>query len=341
MAFDEETINALKELGLKGSEAKVYLSLLVIGPSSATGIAKFSAIPQPRMYDIMTSLGHKGFIESQRTGKRIIYHAVESDLALTRLMKHLQSRESFLRVSLRKIEKATSEVLPPAIWIIKGRNNIVSKIMEIINNSRIELLLTIPMAYLKKFEHSITEAINRKVSTSVVLYTDGKKVVGKSLINGACIKYRDIPAIIVAMADYKYGLVLSNLTPSEIEYAIYSEDPGFLHILDYFCYYSLWKPAKLITKPSEATNFTYMWRAIEECNRLRKEGKQVKAVIKGKEVKSGRRVKFEGLVTGTKIVSGKLLSLIITRPDGTIVTVGGRRARREEVEAKLISLKEV
>ena len=50
--FEQDLI----KFGLGKYESKVLIALLVNGPQTASGVVKLSGIPQPRIYDVFSSL---------------------------------------------------------------------------------------------------------------------------------------------------------------------------------------------------------------------------------------------------------------------------------------------
>ncbi len=65
----ESVINPkdLETFGLSSYEAKVYVSMLPLGQTTAKDVSNVSNIPFGRIYDVMTSLENKGIIEKQDT----------------------------------------------------------------------------------------------------------------------------------------------------------------------------------------------------------------------------------------------------------------------------------
>mgnify|MGYP001588345074 CR=1 FL=1 len=53
----------LKKFGLNTSEAKVYITLLVLEDAKASEIAKRANVPRNKLYEIADSLNKKGFVE--------------------------------------------------------------------------------------------------------------------------------------------------------------------------------------------------------------------------------------------------------------------------------------
>ncbi|MEM3754925.1 MAG: helix-turn-helix domain-containing protein, partial [Candidatus Bathyarchaeia archaeon] len=148
MILTNQLIHILQELGLATNEAKVYITLLTIGASSATEISRSSGIPQPRIYDIMSKLEERGFIEVLHYGKRRKYQAVNPELALNRLIENYSiARNSFLK-NLKELQ--IGKVMEPSVvWIINGRGNIITKMIEMINNAKYEVILALDLEYLK------------------------------------------------------------------------------------------------------------------------------------------------------------------------------------------------
>jgi sugar-specific transcriptional regulator TrmB len=59
-----EEEQALEEIGLSKNEAKVYLSLAVLGCTTAGKISKHSKVPRPNVYDALERLQQKGLVSS-------------------------------------------------------------------------------------------------------------------------------------------------------------------------------------------------------------------------------------------------------------------------------------
>lgn len=68
-------INELKNLGLSDNEAKVYLAMLELGPSSVIEIARKAEVNRPTAYVQIESLKKRGLVSTQMKGKKQIYIA--------------------------------------------------------------------------------------------------------------------------------------------------------------------------------------------------------------------------------------------------------------------------
>ena len=74
MAVSEKTKRALREIGLTEYETVAYLFLLTSGSKTANQIGKSTGLPYSKIYDVLTSLEEKGWVdvESGRPKRDII-----------------------------------------------------------------------------------------------------------------------------------------------------------------------------------------------------------------------------------------------------------------------------
>ncbi len=92
-------LNELKDIGLSENEAKVYMAMVDLGPSSVIEIAAKAEINRPTTYVQIESLKKKGLVSTQTKGKKQIFIAESPE--------HL---ESMLEGQLRAIESKKSEL---------------------------------------------------------------------------------------------------------------------------------------------------------------------------------------------------------------------------------------
>lgn len=345
MQMDAEILSALRDLGLTGSEARVYVALVARGVSSATDIARDARVPHPRIYDIMASLAAKGLVEIQ-TGKRRKYKAIEPDVAFKRILNRFTEKGELITRHLSKIYNRRGEI--PSIWMLKGRNNIIDEISEISYKAENELLLAIPANLLGTLREHLKKVKRKGVVTSLVIYPNGKeRQIDIKIAKYADVRVREPPGSVLALADFNDCLICSHKTltsqlPLDEGHALVVGDLELLQILGYFFYHSLWHPARSIIKDvlmkKYPKNFVNMWKAIEEVDMLMEKGYKVKALIKGKNVIDHTPTEFEGLIIETRNINGRVFSVIVEKPDGTKITVGGRGASIEDVEATTITL---
>jgi sugar-specific transcriptional regulator TrmB len=99
----------LVELGLTTYEAKAYLALVRRDSSAAADVARLARIPRQRVYDVLSTLVHKG-LAAQRPGPTARYSAVDPELAIERLLR--ERRDELVR--LEESSRVMIETLRPA-----------------------------------------------------------------------------------------------------------------------------------------------------------------------------------------------------------------------------------
>jgi len=134
----------LKELGLRGYEAKLYLTLIRFGPQTAKELSKNAKIPQNRVYDTTRELEDKGFLEVL-TKKPNVFKAIKPEAAFQgEIEKKKKALSSFISAvnKLERIIKIPEEFVSKKerVWIVRGYKGYYNKIIELIKNAKKEIL---------------------------------------------------------------------------------------------------------------------------------------------------------------------------------------------------------
>ncbi len=106
-----EILDVLQGIGLRETEAQIYLACLELGPSTVLAIARKSGVKRPTCYVILDELVFRGFA-SRTEGKKSALYSVLSPKQLLdrvatrqdRLEKHLLELEGIASVSGQKPE---------------------------------------------------------------------------------------------------------------------------------------------------------------------------------------------------------------------------------------------
>jgi sugar-specific transcriptional regulator TrmB len=96
MDIDEQT---LEEIGLSKNEAKVYLSLIYLGCTTAGKIAKNSKVPRPNVYDAVERLQEKGLVSHMMKNEKMHFEASDPSA----LMNIIKEKENKLNTLLPKL----------------------------------------------------------------------------------------------------------------------------------------------------------------------------------------------------------------------------------------------
>ncbi|MDD3151150.1 MAG: helix-turn-helix domain-containing protein [Candidatus Gastranaerophilales bacterium] len=183
--MNDDYVEQIKsKFGLNQYEAKIWLSLLSKGIGAAGEISAESNVPRSRAYDVMESLEKKGFV-ILKMSKPIKYMAVNpmdvienlKKNAITKAQKHsdaleeFKSSEAFKELSLHYNSGVKSIEPSEMSGMVKGRNNIYSKIESMIRNSSKSIILSASpndiagMAHLKS---ELSKAKKRGVGVKIL-----------------------------------------------------------------------------------------------------------------------------------------------------------------------------
>jgi sugar-specific transcriptional regulator TrmB len=103
---DQTLISHIEELGLSNKEARIYVSLLTLGPSPVQRIADQSGIKRVTTYVILESLIGLGLVSQSVKGKKT-YLIAEDPANLRRL---LEKRERELNEQKHNFEQLLPEL---------------------------------------------------------------------------------------------------------------------------------------------------------------------------------------------------------------------------------------
>ena len=139
-----EELELAKKLGLNEYESRAYLSMLRLGTAEASAVSKSASIPRARVYDVLTSLEKRGFIE-KKPSKPVAYVAVAPSKAFSllkeqkkqHLEKHLGEIEGIAAVLEKQLYQKENQFSGEEHAIlVEGRANIYSKLAGLLENSQ-------------------------------------------------------------------------------------------------------------------------------------------------------------------------------------------------------------
>jgi sugar-specific transcriptional regulator TrmB len=112
----------LMQLGLKEYEARIYVALASLGEANVRRIHEASGVPRPRVYDVLSALAARGFIDI-RQGSPLTYSAVRPDLVISYLEKEIASAAEESRRALADLSTGATEHYSP-IWYVQSDRTI-------------------------------------------------------------------------------------------------------------------------------------------------------------------------------------------------------------------------
>ncbi len=166
----------LRELGLEGNEAKVYLALLQNGPSSVLQIARITQLKRPTLYLILDELANKGLTALVPGEKKKLFLALSPE----RLEEELGRKTQLLQKSLPELLAFyRMQTAKPAIQFFDTREGMMSIYKEIAATRTRELLTffslqDIPQDFSESYELFVSAFKKRTMAVREIAYAQDK-----------------------------------------------------------------------------------------------------------------------------------------------------------------------
>ncbi len=184
MAVDENTKEALHELGLNAYEVDAYLALLESGQLTAMEISREAKVPYSKIYEVLNSLKEKGWIKSSET-RPFKYFPVPPLEATAYTKQQLEDKyqcwEQTVAEALQPLYEKRELVERPDILILHGQQAIVTKLEEVLKKANKEIMIAAP-TFAKPIIASADELfVGLKKNVNVKLMAAGKSDEWKAL----------------------------------------------------------------------------------------------------------------------------------------------------------------
>ena len=163
---EEELSKELRKLGLTSYEAKCYVFLVKMGPSDPRKIAAKASMPYPSAYEALRRLGNLGWVELV-TKRPAVYRARDPSTILEEVQSKL--KETFN--SLDAMYKAKPADQAELVYTLRGRERVLSKLLEMIRGARSSMMLVTPAETLRESDALLDEirgAVSRGVKIRVM-----------------------------------------------------------------------------------------------------------------------------------------------------------------------------
>lgn len=227
-----EIVEKLATLGLTLYEAKAYVSLLCIGPSSGYAVAKHAGIPTAKIYETLASLAAKGFASGNGM-RKATYQAGKPKEILSTMKEDVNRRIDTLEDGLGKI---SSSELSITASLVTGAEKIDRHVREILAAAKKKLLMTAWPQELERFYAELEKCAKR---CEVMILTYGEfELPGAEIIvhRRVDLVKREVPGRMLLMAaDGEQGAIASYCHDAQGSQGIFVSDEAFTNILaDHF-----------------------------------------------------------------------------------------------------------
>ncbi len=171
---EDELSRDLRKLGLTSYEARCYVFLVKLGPSDPRKVAAKASLPYPSAYEALRRLGDLGWVELV-TRRPAVYRARDPATIFDETQSKL--KETF--ASLEAMYKATPSDETELVYTLRGKERVLSKLVEMIRGASSSMMLVTPAETLRGSE-TLLEEIRKAAARGVEIrvMTDESKLKG-------------------------------------------------------------------------------------------------------------------------------------------------------------------
>ena len=147
MSVNENTRDALREMGLNAYEIDAYVVLLNEGEMTAMEISEQAKVPYSKMYEVLNSLKEKGWIKNTeaRPSKYFPVPPLEATrFTKLRLEDKYLSWENTVAETLQPLYEKRELVERPDMLILRGQQAVLSKLEEVLTKATKEIVIAAP-----------------------------------------------------------------------------------------------------------------------------------------------------------------------------------------------------
>ncbi|MEY7852261.1 TrmB family transcriptional regulator [Natrarchaeobius sp. A-rgal3] len=322
-------------------EIDAYLTVLEQGQLTASEISDRTDIPQPRVYDTVRSLSDRGLVEL-RESRPMKVVAIDPGDAFDDVQDSLEQMIDELEARYTAPARDTE-----AVSLVKSRSTILRYLEEIIDAAEYELSLSLTPDLLTRFEEELRAAVDDGVSVDLIVTpaSDAPAPAEFDYLSVATSSRarRGITTPVIAVADGNYSIYATQdaLRDDQDRYGVIFNRSALGFLVSGFFGTVLWTTAEETLGEDESTRtYPRRYASIRRCVKdLLDEGGEFYATIEGRDVEIGGSRVVRGKVREVSFeVSEEVANLTLENDAGEEITVGGRVAALEEVEAHEIHI---
>lgn len=145
--ISQDAKRILRELGLTDYETRAYVALLESGVLTASQVSENAGVPYSKVYETLTSLERKGWIETERGRPGRYYPKAPSEALATaklQLEEKLRAWEKTISGELQPLFEKREIREKPDIWILRGEISTIAKLREMLDETKSELMVAAP-----------------------------------------------------------------------------------------------------------------------------------------------------------------------------------------------------
>jgi len=144
----QDARRVLRELGLTDYETRAYLALLERGVLTASQVSENAEVPYSKVYETLTSLERKGWIETEKGRPGRYYPKAPSEAlaaAKVQMEEKVRTWEKTITGELQPFYEKREFREKPDIWILRGEVSTIAKLKEMLEKTKSELMIAAPV----------------------------------------------------------------------------------------------------------------------------------------------------------------------------------------------------
>ena len=149
MSISDKTRKSLEKIGLTSYEIKTFSSLLKTGELTASDLSQKSGVPYSKIYEVLGTLEEKSWIGSDDS-RPTQYFAKSPSTGLDTTKQKMENdflhNQNIILNELVPLYEKSGVSEKPDIWVLSGAINITTKILEMVDTCRNEVMIAIPEA---------------------------------------------------------------------------------------------------------------------------------------------------------------------------------------------------
>ena len=149
MSISDKTRKSLDKIGLTSYEIRTFSSLLKAGEITASDLSQKSGVPYSKIYEVLGSLEEKSWVGSDDSRPTKYFSkspATALDATKQRLDTEFKENQNVVLSELIPLYEKSGTSERPDIWVLSGTVNIASKILEMVESCKNEVLIALPKA---------------------------------------------------------------------------------------------------------------------------------------------------------------------------------------------------
>ena len=149
MSISDKTRKSLEKIGLTSYEIKTFSALLKTGELTASDLSQKSGVPYSKIYEVLGTLEEKSWIGSDDSRPKKYcskYTSTGLDTTKQKIENECIQNQNIMLNDLVPLYEKSGVSEKPDIWVLSGAINITTKILEMVDMCRNEVMIAIPEA---------------------------------------------------------------------------------------------------------------------------------------------------------------------------------------------------